>query len=130
MTSVSRCHKTMMAMLAAVSASMVASSAPCIHAPAAVLKLSSCATAKSSARPLMKPSITGCGTSRMNLPSRATLAPTCTRLRLREQARCLEPAKARGTRVHLRTCDVCPGERLGKRTRPELCHARTRDATY
>ncbi len=58
------------AIVSATSASTNASCAGSIHDPSAVLKKSIWLLAMTMASPLTKPSITGCGTSRMNLPQR------------------------------------------------------------
>ena len=73
--------KKITAMVAATRTNMVYSCPPCIHciAPSAsaVLNCPSCAIKITMARPLTKPSITGWGTMRINLPRCNTPARTC-----------------------------------------------------
>ena len=69
------------AMVPATSASVITSVMPDIQtwppAPSLTLNCSSCARKMTMASPLTKPSITGCGTIRMNLPKRKMPAVTC-----------------------------------------------------
>ena len=74
-------RKWMIAIVSATRPSMIASGLPAIHSicpsTPAVLNCPSCARKITIASPLTNPSITGCGTMRMNLPSLRTPASTC-----------------------------------------------------
>ena len=65
------------AMVSAVSPHMVANAGERRPAASGAPKCVSCAFVITIASPLTKPSITGCGTSRMNLPQPSTPADTC-----------------------------------------------------
>ena len=71
----------MIAIVAAIRPSIVNRGVPAIHwrppAPSGALNCSSCARKITIARPLTKPSITGWGTMRMNLPRCSTPARIC-----------------------------------------------------